>query len=88
MEASSNENEEQENPKTYCSLTNIPGLTPTITKTLQRELPNIHIASKQHKNIGSLLPLVKDRTPVDERSNVVYKIDCAQCNACYIDMTT
>ncbi|XP_062703609.1 uncharacterized protein LOC134286061 [Aedes albopictus] len=45
-------------------------------------------ACKQHKNIGSLLPLVKDKTPLEERSNVVYQINCEDCDACYVGMTT
>ncbi|XP_062714409.1 uncharacterized protein LOC134291108 [Aedes albopictus] len=88
MEVSSNENDQEEPTKTYYSLTNIHGLTQTITKTLRREFPNAHIASKQRKNIGSLLPTVKDRTPIEDRHNVIYQVDCADCDACYIGMTT
>lgn len=87
MELSSNVNNEG-TTTAYCSLTNIKGLTKTITKTLRRDYPNIRIANKQHKNIGKLLPLVKDPTPIEERSNVIYRIDCADCNACYVGMTT
>lgn len=72
----------------FYSLTNIDGLSQQITKTLKRDYPSIKIAYRQHKTIGSLLPSVKDKTPDMEQSNVVYKIDCENCKACYIGMTT
>lgn len=74
--------------KCFRSLTNIDGLTEQITKTIRKEYPNIHIAHKQAKTVGSILPMVKDRISQGEKSNVVYRIDCADCDACYIGMTT
>lgn len=74
--------------KTFRSLTNIDGLTQKIAKTLQKEYSNTQIAIKNTKTVGSLLPLVKDKTPIQEQSNVVYRIPCNDCDACYIGMTT
>lgn len=72
----------------FRSLTNIDGLTSRITKTLKREYPNVQVATKTTKTVGALLPLVKDRTAKDQQSNVIYKIQCGDCEACYIGMTT
>lgn len=82
------ETETHQDEMKFYSLTNIDGLTQQITKTLKRDYPGIKIANRQHKTIGSLLPSVKDKTPNTEQSNVVYKIDCADCEACYIGMTS
>lgn len=84
MEVSVEENRE----KCFRSLTNIDGLTQQVTKTIRKEYPNVHIASKQSKTVGSLLPIAKDRTGKGDQSNVVYRIDCSDCDACYIGMTT
>lgn len=82
MDASTN------NTPIFYSLTNIYGLTQKITKTLHKEYPNIQIAIKNTKTVASLLPLVKDKTPIQEQSNVVYAIPCNDCDACYIGITT
>lgn len=82
MDASTN------NTPIFYSLTNISGLTQTITKTLHKEYPNIKIAIKNTKTVASLLPLVKDKTPIQEQSNAVCAIPCNDCDACYIGITT
>lgn len=88
MDVSRTDTITQQTETKFYSLTNINGLTQQIAKTLKRDYPGITIAYKQHKTIGSILPTVKDKTPNTEQSNVVYKIDCADCEACYIGMTT
>lgn len=74
--------------KSFRSITNIVGLTQQIIKTLNKEYPNIQIATKTTKSVGSLLPSVKDKTPLLEQSNVIYSISCGDCDVCYIGMTT
>lgn len=83
-----NERESQQNDTKFYSLTNIEGLTQQISKTLTKEIPGIKIAYKHNKTINTLLPTVKDKTPDMEMSNVIYKIDCADCESCYIGMTS
>lgn len=87
MEVDRND-ENEPDTTTYCSLTSIDGLTNRIVKTLRQDYPDLKIATKHNKTIRSLLPSVKDKTPYEQQSNVVYKIDCADCNACYVGMTT
>ncbi|XP_055584740.1 uncharacterized protein LOC129737605 [Uranotaenia lowii] len=82
------------------SLTNIDGLSANITKTLRSEYADIRTASKQAKTIGCLFPIIKDKTPRDEQTNVTYRINCKghrkdeetqeteNCEACYIGCTT
>lgn len=78
--------EDNEN-KTFRSLTNINGLTQQITKTLRQFYPHVTLANNNKKTIGSLLPPVKDKTAKEEQSNVVYKISCADCASCYVGVT-
>ena len=99
------ESREQENTKqlVFCSLTHIEGLTQQINKILRSDYTHIRTAGKQTKTIGSLFPTVKDKTPLGENTNVVYKIQCngnkhkvytgkkeelVECKASYIGFTT
>ncbi|XP_062703811.1 uncharacterized protein LOC134286243 [Aedes albopictus] len=86
MEASENTPEEDE--KLFRSLTNIDGLSSRISKTLKKEYANIQVATKTTKTVGTLLPSIKDKTAKEQQSNVIYKIQCGDCEACYIGMTT
>lgn len=60
-------------PNCYRSIINIPGLTPTIS--------NDHNTEQLYKSS-------KDPIPHLQKSNVIYKIDCLDCQQCYIGMTT
>ncbi|XP_058832904.1 uncharacterized protein LOC131690856 [Topomyia yanbarensis] len=72
----------------YCSLTNVDGLTHRLTKTLRKEFPRTKIANKNTKTVGALLPPVKDITPKEELSNIIYKIACEECPGSYVGMTS
>ncbi|XP_062701697.1 uncharacterized protein LOC134285243 [Aedes albopictus] len=85
MEA--NENRPDEGETVFRSLTNIDGLSQQIIKTLRREYPT-RIATKTTNTVGAILPQIKDKTPNDEQSNIIYKINCDNCDGCYIGMTT
>ncbi|XP_062707860.1 uncharacterized protein LOC134288123 [Aedes albopictus] len=85
MEA--NENRPDEGETVFRSLTNIEGLSQQIIKTLRREYPT-RIATKTTNTVGAILPPIKDKTDNDDQSNVIYKIDCNNCDGCYIGMTT
>ena len=74
--------------KIYRSLTNVDGLTQRIAKSLRREYPQVKIANKNVKTVGAILPPVKDKTAKEEQSNVIYQIDCNDCEGLYIGMTT
>lgn len=39
------------------------------------------------KTVGSLFSKLKDKIPLKEKSNVVYKIDCINCEKNYIGQT-
>lgn len=83
-----NESQPEERDKIFRSLTNIDGLSSQVTKTLHKEYQNIQVATKTAKTVGALLPIVKDKTPKEEQNNVIYKIQCNDCDVCYIGMTT
>jgi hypothetical protein len=47
----------------------------------------VHVAFAHEKNLGSLLTHVKDKTPILEQANLVYKIPCTSCNVFYVGET-
>jgi len=74
-------------PQRYASLTYVPELSESISKTFQHFVPEVKMAMRpQHKN-SSLFANLKSKIPQYEKSGVVYKINCADCNAVYIGET-
>jgi len=39
------------------------------------------------KKLSSIIRTGKDMLPLNMRTNVIYKIDCMDCNACYVGQT-
>ncbi|XP_055525302.1 uncharacterized protein LOC129718508 [Wyeomyia smithii] len=73
---------------TYRSIPYIPYLSNRIDKHLKNEYKNIRLAHRNIKTVGQLLPKVKDPVPQEHQNNVIYKIPCKNCDACYVGMTT
>lgn len=74
--------------KQYRSIVNIGPLTRTIQRTLKTDYPEIVICPKQRKTVKSIIPGVKDKVEINQRSNVIYKIPCGDCEASYVGMTS
>lgn len=47
----------------------------------------IRIAFKNTNNVGRLFSKLKDKQPIADSTNVVYKVNCNSCQKCYIGMT-
>jgi len=47
----------------------------------------MNIVYKLTKKLNTLIRLDKDKLPNNERTNVVYKLNCNNCNATYIGQT-
>lgn len=78
---------DSETSKTYMSIPYVPRLTDNIIKVLKPQLPNVLITSKQLRTIFEFHTNMKDPVSKNEKSNIIYKIPCSECQSCYIGMT-
>uniref|UniRef100_A0A6P7GT88 Uncharacterized protein LOC114340488 isoform X1 n=1 Tax=Diabrotica virgifera virgifera TaxID=50390 RepID=A0A6P7GT88_DIAVI len=79
--------EESSNNTRYFSLPYIRDITPSLTRLLKIN-DNIKIAHKNVRTLGNLYNKQKDLTPQLLKSNVIYKISCADCELHYIGETS
>lgn len=77
---------EENRPPSFGILPNIGGLTPKLIEALKPT--NKKIAVKNMKTTGSAFSKTKDKTDLMMMSNVVYKIQCKDCQASYIGQTS
>ncbi|XP_062705197.1 uncharacterized protein LOC134287419 [Aedes albopictus] len=73
--------------KIYRSLPYIPSLTPKISQILRHDYPSVIICPRSVHTIRDLYTRIKDPIPMDHHHNVVYRIQCGNCDKCYIGMT-
>ncbi|EZA56794.1 hypothetical protein X777_03199 [Ooceraea biroi] len=71
--------------KNFITIPYIKGLCEGIGRVLKRR--NIDFAYTVHKRLNCLIKLGKDRLINDQHMGVVYKIECENCEACYIGQT-
>lgn len=69
------------------SLQYIPKVSQRISKSITSLCDNVRIAYKSTNNVGCLFSRLKDKQPIAESTNVVYRIDCKGCPKCYIGTT-
>ncbi|XP_050515045.1 uncharacterized protein LOC126890234 [Diabrotica virgifera virgifera] len=74
-------------PRKYFKLPFIQDLTPKLTRIFKSVDENIKIANYTVLTVGSIFTKIKDKTPTDQLSNIVYCIPCASCNKQYIGQT-
>lgn len=73
----------------FSSITYVPHLSEKLRKCIKPKCPDLNIAFKHNNTIGkTLYSKIKDKNPVQETSNVVYKIPCKDCNKTYIGQTS
>lgn len=78
--------QDQRNEITYKKITYIHCITPRIVKLFQPF--NIKIASYGKNCINKFYSNMKDKTDIMMKSNVVYRIECADCRKCYVGQTS
>lgn len=61
-------------------------LTDKLINVFNKE--NIKVAKKSTKIVGSLFSKLKDKTPKELKSNVVYKLTCNTCDKVYVGQTS
>ena len=72
----------------YKALTYVKGLSERLEKTIRQNCPNTRIAFRSRNTCNQqLFSKLKDKVPKYEKCNVVYKIDCKDCEKCYVGMT-
>ncbi|XP_062539104.1 uncharacterized protein LOC134207396 [Armigeres subalbatus] len=72
----------------YRSMVHVGQLSNKIQKSLKKDYPNVTISTKNTPTVGTLPPPVKDVVDQGDRSNVIYRIPCESCPACYVGMTS
>lgn len=70
----------------YGSILNIKNLTGKIKNCFKDE--NMKIATYNSKTVFSLFTRLKDTTPKQFNSNVIYRINCSDCQATYVGQTS
>ncbi|XP_062550534.1 uncharacterized protein LOC134215335 [Armigeres subalbatus] len=76
------------NDITYRSLPYIPALTPRITQLIKKNYPDISIIARNDNTIKNLYTRIKDPLPMDHRHNLIYCLQCKDCDGSYIGMTS
>lgn len=71
----------------YTSIPHVQGLTRKITAALS-SISEVKVACSNIVTINSLFSKVKDRIPLMQDANVVYRIPCNDCPAVYIGQTS
>lgn len=74
--------------KIYRSIPYIPGLTPRITQLLRHECPNVVVTSRSTYTVSSLYTRIKDVVHPLNQHNIIYCVNCNNCDNKYIGMTS
>lgn len=69
-------------------MTFVPGFSEPIKEIFKQDIPNLTVAPKPFFKISSFFAKRKDRINLEDQSGMVYKINCLQCEKCYIGETT
>lgn len=75
------------NNKRFHSVIYVRGLSEEISKLFSKQAPNICVAHKNYKTVRDLFTHKKDKIEDKYHSNIVYNIQCDECNKCYIGET-
>jgi hypothetical protein len=78
---------ETKTKKKYKSLININGLTEKIQKCVRSVEENIIICPKNIKTVKGIYNNVKDKIDKNKQTNLIYKIECLDCENSYYGMT-
>lgn len=74
-------------PTKYYKFPYIPDLSGRLKQYLNKQFPGCGLAFYNIKKVGNLFTKLKATDPLEQQSNLVYKIDCQHCAKCYIGQT-
>ena len=77
--------EDKDDPRSHVTIPYIQGVSEAVTRILSNI--NVQVHMKPFRNFRKILSHPKDRIPDDDKSNVVYKINCRDCDASYVGET-
>lgn len=80
-------NEETITINQYSSLAYVPGLSEAIENSCKHFAPNLKLAMRPHKKNSCMFANLKSHVKTDDKSGLVYKIECSDCSAVYIGET-
>ena len=82
---SANHPRRTEDPRSHVTILYIQGVSEAVTRILSDI--NVQVYMKPFRTLRRILSRPKDRIPDDDKSNVVYKINCRNCDASYVGET-
>ena len=74
--------EEKDGPRSSVSIPYIQGVSEAVT-TILSDI-NVQVHMKPFRTLRRILCHLKDRISDDDKSSVVYKINCCDCDASYL----
>lgn len=77
-----------EEPKQFCGMTFVPDISEPVMRIMRQAIPNLVIAPRPPLKASVLFANRKDKIALNEQSGMVYKINCNECDQCYIGETT
>ena len=82
---SKKDEEEKDNPRSRVTIPFIQGVSEAVTRILSDI--NVQVHMKPFRTLRRILSHLKDRIPDNDKSNVVYKINCRDCDASCVGET-
>ena len=80
-----NATEDKDDPRSRVTIPYIQGVLEALTRILSDI--NVQVHMKPFRTLRKILSHPKDRIPDDDKSNVIYKINCRDCDASYVGET-
>ena len=75
----------ENDPRSYATIPYIQGVSESVTRISANI--DVKVYMRPTSMIRSILSHPKDRVPDDEKSDVIYKISCGDCDASYVGQT-
>ena len=76
---------DKDDPRPHVTIPYIQGVSEAVTRILSNI--NVQVHMKPFRTLRKILSHPKDRIPDDDKSIVVYKINCRDCDASYVGET-
>lgn len=72
----------------YKPMVHVENLTSRLKKLLKTDYPDITLATRNERTVGSFFTNTKDIVPPIMKTNVIYRVPCNSCDASYVGLTT